>query len=280
MPNYHVKQMKQEDIQIAINWAEQEGWEPGIHDASLFYLADNKGFFKGVLKNEIIATGSAVIYDDQFAFFGLYILKPDYRGMGYGLQLTQHRHAYCGDRNKGLDGVLDKIDIYSRLGFIPCHKNTRYLLTSTIATAPHEGIVPLSTLPFEMIKQFDRQHFPAARNAFLKAWISQENGLGLGYIENGHLRGYGVIRQCQNAYKIGPLFAEEEKIADTIFLSLADFAKGARVFLDIPENNSSAMRLVERYQMDQVFATIRMYTKEKPQLKDKQIYGITSFELG
>lgn len=280
MTDCRIEQMREGDLQIAIDWAEKEGWEPGIHDAALFYLADKHGFFKGILNNQIIATGCAVNYDNKFAFFGLYIVKPEYREHGYGLALTQHRHAYSGDRNKGLDGVLDKANIYCRLGFKPYYENARYVLMCPIDSPLDKALVPLSGISFELIKAFDRQHFPAERDHFLKAWITQEEGLSLGFIDKGHLRGYGVVRRCRKAFKIGPLFAEEESIADSLFRGLACFTKNEKVFLDIPENNPLAISLVERYQMEKVFGTVRMYTKEKPILKDQQIYGITSFELG
>ena len=51
---------------------------------TLFYQADPNGFLVGMLDDEPIATGSAVIYDKQFAFCGLYIVKPAYRRQGLG----------------------------------------------------------------------------------------------------------------------------------------------------------------------------------------------------
>lgn len=280
MDDYRIELMTAADLQTATDWAEQEGWEPGCHDSSLFYLADKKGFFKGVMDDEIIATGSAVNYDDTFAFFGLYIVNPNYRGQGYGLALTKHRHVYCGDRNKGLDGVLDQVDVYARLGFKPYHENARYLVTMAITETPNPAIVPLQTIPFEKIKTFDRAHFPAPRDVFLKAWVNQSDGLSVGYVVNDTLKGYGTIRRCKKAYKIGPLFSETEEYAKDLFISLSHFAKGERIFLDIPCNNVSALSLVKEFKMEKVFATMRMYSKEQPILKDNEIYGITSFELG
>ena len=33
----------------------------------------------------------------------------------------------------------------------------------------------------------------------------------------GELVGYGVLRECHQGYKIGPLFADDEDVADSLF---------------------------------------------------------------
>ncbi len=89
-----IRTMRLDEVAIAVDWANQEGWNPGINDAELFYQADPSGFFAGEVDGELVAVGSAVVYDDNFAFCGLYIVAPEHRGMGYGLELTKHRLNY------------------------------------------------------------------------------------------------------------------------------------------------------------------------------------------
>lgn len=83
-----ISKMKRNEIDFAIDWAAKEGWNPGLHDAECFYLADSDGFLVGKIDNQIIAIGSAVAYDENFAFCGLYIVKEEYRGFNYGMDLT------------------------------------------------------------------------------------------------------------------------------------------------------------------------------------------------
>lgn len=66
--DYLIETMNQDEVNLAITWAAQEGWNPGIHDATCFYQTDPHGFFAGKLNGKTIAIGSAVIYDDFFAF--------------------------------------------------------------------------------------------------------------------------------------------------------------------------------------------------------------------
>jgi len=84
---YHIRPMRREEIDLAIEWAAREGWNPGLHDADAFHVADPQGFLIGLLDGEPVATLSAVRYGADFGFMGFYIVDPACRGKGYGLQL-------------------------------------------------------------------------------------------------------------------------------------------------------------------------------------------------
>lgn len=279
--DYTIERMSKEEIQLAIDWAAKEGWNPGLHDAECFYEADPNGFFAGKLNGKIVAIGSAVIYDDSFAFCGLYVVDAHYQGQQYGLALTKQRLAYIGKRNAGLDGVINMTDKYARLGYKIAHHNIRYRGQGIQTLAkPNSAIQPLTKINFNLLANYDRQHFPASRVNFLKCWINQPEGASLGYFKDSKLQGYGVIRACRKGYKIGPLFADNEKIADELFLALIKYAQDDFFYLDIPENNPNALALVKRYRLEKVFETARMYLRGEPKLPIEAIYGITSFELG
>lgn len=281
MNAFHIERMTRDEITIAVDWAKNEGWNPGLNDADCFYQTDPQGFFAGKLDGKIIAVGSAVVYDEQFAFCGFYIVDKEYRDQGYGMQLTQARLAYVGARNAGIDGVLEMVDNYTRIGYRFAHNNARYALEKKHPTAkPDSALVDLKTVPFAQILQYDRQHFPAPRAQFLAGWIKQNKALALGYVTDQQLKGYGVIRKCFAGYKIGPLFADSALIAEQLFTHLVEHAHAAVVYLDIPENNSLAVDLVRHYGMSKVFATARMYLKGAPKIAQQGIYGITTFELG
>ncbi|STY29545.1 GNAT family acetyltransferase [Legionella wadsworthii] len=282
MSKYHIEQMTQEEVTIAVEWARKEGWNPGLNDASCFYQTDPNGFFAGKLNDRIIAVGSAVIYDDSFAFCGLYMVDRKYRGQGYGIELTHARLAYVGDRNAGIDGVLNMIDTYAQIGYQFAHNNARYALDHSPIDAPkyNSHLMQLKATPKEQLIQYDRRYFPASREQFLCRWINQDTAFGLGYVQENQLKGYGVIRKCFEGYKIGPLFADNAFIAESLFQHLIQYAKNDIVYLDIPENNPSAVELVKKYNMDKVFATARMYLKGPPDIAIEGIYGMTTFELG
>lgn len=71
--NYTIKTMTREEVGIAIEWAVQEGWNPGWHDAACYFTADPNGFLMGFLGGEPIATISVVKYGESFGFLGLVV---------------------------------------------------------------------------------------------------------------------------------------------------------------------------------------------------------------
>jgi len=65
-----------------------------------------------------------------------------------------------------------------------------------------------------------------------------------------------------------------------LFAALQEDISDETVILDVPENNPLAMLLARKNAMREVFATMRMYQKQLPDIDHSRIYGITTFELG
>jgi GNAT superfamily N-acetyltransferase len=157
--DYRIERMSLSDVEIAIDWAAREGWNPGLNDAVCFHAIDPHGFFMGMLDGRMIASGSAPVYDGEFAFVGLYIVAPEFRGGGYGLALTEAMLAYAGNRNVGLDGVEVMAERYARLGFRTAHRSVRHGFTPTKVQTVTAEVVPLTQVPFAEIAAYDRGHF-------------------------------------------------------------------------------------------------------------------------
>ncbi len=85
--NFQIRIMTRNDLDIAVSWAAKEGWNPGLHDAECFYQTDPQGYFMGFIDNDPIGCISAVSYGKDFGFLGFYIVKPEYRRKGYGIQI-------------------------------------------------------------------------------------------------------------------------------------------------------------------------------------------------
>jgi GNAT superfamily N-acetyltransferase len=278
--DYRIEPMPFSGVETVIDWAAREGWNPGLGDAACFYAIDPSGFFMGVLDGRPVARVSMPIYDERFAFCGLYIVDPAYRGRGFGLTLTRASLDYIGDRNAGLDGVEAMAEKYARLGYQRAHRSTRYNFIPQRQETPAREIVPLAQVPFAKLAAYDRAHFFASRDRFLQRWIAQPHAVGLACVDNGELKGYGVLRKCRVGYKIGPLFAEASGIAEALFGGLCNHAIGEPVSIDIPEPNQAGLRLAAKHDMRSDFACERMYLRGDPGLPLDTIYGITSFEAG
>lgn len=117
-------------------------------------------------EGEPAAVISVVRYGPAFAFLGLYICRPDLRGMGYGYRVWTARLAHAGQRTIGLDGVPDQQQNYARSGFVLAWNNARY--EGVGGGAPVEGLVDLDTVPFDFIARYDAHTFEADRWRFLR----------------------------------------------------------------------------------------------------------------
>lgn len=280
-PHYLIRPMSRQEAGLAVEWAAREGWNPGLYDMDSFYQADPEGFLLGLLDGQPIASISVVKYGDDFGFLGFYIVTPSFRGQGYGLRLWQAGMARLAGRNVGLDGVVEQQDNYRKSGFVLACQNVRYEGRVAGDLSEPDGIVAFPGLPFEAFAVYDRDFFPADRTRFLCAWLAQPGLVALG-IRRGHqLAGYGVIRPCRSGYKIGPLFADDATLAERLLQALlARATPGALFYLDVPSVNAAAVALAERWGMQVVFNTARMYTGRPPSLAVGRMFGITSFELG
>ena len=276
--NLIVRKMAEADLALALEWAAADGWNPGLHDAHCFYAADPQGFFVGEREGVPIGCVSAVRYGSGFGFLGLYIVKAEHRGQGFGLELWRAALDHLGDRVVGLDGVVAQQENYRKSGFRLAFRNIRQ--QGRGGGAASSGLTDLAAIPIEEILRYEETAFPSPRAEFLKSWIGQPQAVALGVVDGRRLRGYGVLRPCQEGFKVGPLFADDEETAERLSAGLIARAPGAPVFLDTPEANPAAVALAARYAMAPVFETARMYKNGSPKMRLDRCFGVTTFELG
>ena len=282
MKNYIIRNMTYAEVKdIAVQWAADEGWNPGLNDAQVFYNTDTIGFFVGLLDNIPVACISAVSYESIFGFIGFYIVKKEFRGKGYGIKIWNKALEYLDSLNIGLDGVVAQQDNYVKAGFRLAYRNIRYEGIAADGFDNTTSVIPYSKHYFEKLVKYDSKLFPASRKRFLESWVELNDAQTFVSLENDALNGYATIRKCKVGYKIGPLFADDNDIANSLFISANKFAgEGSIIFLDTPEINVNAVNLAANYGMKKVFETARMYTKEEPNINIDNIYGVTTFELG
>ena len=280
MSNLQIRNLRPEEISLAVDWAAAEGWNPGLEDAACFAIADTQGFLVGEIDGEPVATVSCVNYDERFAFLGFYIVRAGFRGAGHGLRIWNAAIAHAGSRVIGLDGVVAQQDNYKKSGFVLAYANVRYGGTVTAPPSPPADVVALDKIPFAMVEADDATVFPAPRSAFLRTWIGAPGHIGRALLRDGRLAGWGVIRPCRTGRKIGPLVADDRAAADAIMQALLASAGNGEIVLDIPAVNRDGIAFAESMGLKPTFETARMYTGPVPSLRLDRVFGLTSFELG
>jgi hypothetical protein len=281
-----IRTMRRGEIDLAIELAAREGWNPGLHDAQCFAEADAQGFLVAEVDGRLAGCLSAVRYGAHFGFIGLYIVVPERRGRGVGWRLWTQGMQRLAGRLIGLDGVPAQQDNYRKSGFVLAWRNMRYAGTARHPAASGTAgggarIVPLADIDFATLCADDRRVFPAPRERFLRAWIAAPDAAALACMEGARLCGWGVIRRCREGHKIAPLVAETKDVANALFAALCEqVPEGDAVYLDVPLPNADALALAESRGMRGVFETARMYTGAAPPCELQRVFGVTSFELG
>lgn len=268
------------ELEFFIQEAKNEGWNPGLYDSKPFYEQDPEGFFIAYLNNKIVGSISAVSYQKQFGFMGFYIVLEEYRKQGIGHQLFHRALSHLNNHVIGLDGVLNQQNSYQKEGFKFFYKNQRFQGIAKNRSI-QQDLLLLDDVSVDEIIHYDTQIFGFERKSFLHEWLRmKESHVVFKRNSQNKISGYGLIRKCFQGYKIGPLFADNEKIAKEILDALISKVEGSIIFIDIPTYNQKALEMMKLYNFKPVFETVRMYKNGSPKQLLENVFGITTFELG
>lgn len=265
------------EVALMLDWAAEEGWNPGLEDAAPFFASDPGGFFVATVDNRPVAAISVVNHSDSFAFLGLYLCRPEYRGRGIGLGLWTHALAHAGERTVGLDGVPAQEANYARSGFVLTGRTRRLL-----------GIVPIAEvrLPIateedgEVIHQLDQAANGFARPNFLKAWTTETATRKTVLLErDGQVSGFATARRCRGAGKVGPIVAPSPEEAFDLTVQAAAAAGTNEIMIDVPDTQAEFEALLGDRGFVEVFATARMY-RGTPPTSAKTLRATATLELG
>lgn len=271
-------------LKILVKWAEKEGWNPGPHDADAYWATDPGGFYGYHSRGELIAGGSIISYGREFGFMGFFIVNPKYRSCGIGRKLWYQRRDTLISRLKegapiGLDGVVGMQVFYQKGGFKIAFRDVRYKKIGTKFKLD-KNISQINDNDTESILEYDKHCFGYLRPQFMQAWLKLPDNKTFKYIAHEKLKGFAIIRKATIGYKVCPLFADNEKIAEELYKACLNSVIGEQLFIDIPLKNQGSINLIKKYHASYVFECARMYFGKAPEIEIDKIFGITTFELG
>lgn len=269
------------DVRTLVDWGAAEGWNPGDHDAEAFVAADPTAFL-GIRDGQDWWAGvSAVRYSD-YGFLGLFIVRPALRGQGLGHAVWAAALDRLADLPVGLDGVVSMQDSYRRSGFVLDHRTLRFHGSLADLRPADLPAVRLSLADLDEVAALDHRVFGAQRRDFLSAWLAYPGAVTCGVRDgDGRLTGYGTVRPARTGGRIGPVFAESADAAHGVLAGIrAAVSPGTLVSIDVPATNTAALRLVEGCGLQVSFETARMYRGGRPGVVTRQVFGVTTLELG
>ncbi|MFQ6546505.1 GNAT family N-acetyltransferase [Aestuariibius sp. 2305UL40-4] len=267
------RRMALEDLRRALDWAAEEGWNPGLDDAEAFYAADPGGFFVAEEDGKPVASISVVNHNDDFAFLGLYICRPECRGRGIGFALWEEAMAHAGQRTIGLDGVAEQQANYARSGFVLAGTTRRF--SGDLTGREVAGIDPADTADIPTLIDREAQCSGVRKEDYLSAWF-RDTAHRKTFVASS--TGFVTVRRCRDGAKIGPLIAEDENTARDLIAAAAAAFPGP-FSIDVPDSAPTLAGICETLGLSVTFETARMYRGTPPVTGDG-LFAVTTLELG
>lgn len=265
------------DLEQILDWAAEEGWNPGLQDAPAFFAADPDGFFLAEKDGRAIAAISVVNHSDRYAFLGLYLCRPEHRGKGIGFALWQHALTHAGDRTVGLDGVPAQEANYAKSGFVLVDRTRR--LTGTLPVAPAAGILA-GPGDVDAILRLDAEANGYPRARYIGAWVTGTTDRKTVVLRDGAaLTGFATARRCREGVKIGPVIAPDAGVALHLAAQAAAAFQTASVIVDVPDVATDFGASLSGAGFVETFATARMYRGSAPAMMPT-LHAVCTLELG
>ncbi|MCA8926578.1 MAG: GNAT family N-acetyltransferase [Alphaproteobacteria bacterium] len=266
------------DLATMINWAADEGWNPGLDDANPFFASDPDGFFVAEMDNRSVASISVVNHNADFAFLGFYICHPDYRGQGIGMGLWTHAMAHAGNRTVGLDGVADQEANYAKSGFVRTGASMR--MAGSLSPQDDARVRRMQDGDLDRLLMLDAKANGFSRPGFLTSWLAEtqsRRSVVLGDADD--ITGFATLRRCREGVKIGPIVAPTAEDALCLVRAGLALLPADPVIIDVPSENSAFLSALQARGFNDTFATARMYRGAPPQ-RSSLLQAIATMELG
>ena len=297
-----------QDLKFAFDIANDENWGLAHGDAECFFTADPQGYFIGELDGKKICSTALISYPrNRVCVGGLSVTDPAYRKKGYARKLLESafvlqsfpRDYYMhGDSTNELISYYADVLSLRYLGWInyctiipalqaldalrlpPPVRSTNVVLTST------------ADVECEDLCVYEEQVMNLYRKEFLMKWTTLPGRQGWVAMDTGgSIRGFAVSRQIikpDDIYKIAPLYADSPDIACRLLQRIAEQVvstnKDAKLYLDVPSDNSHAVQLIKNHLGGRVLWELRrIYSKraaERPPIAVGKVYGLTSQTVG
>ncbi|MBZ4689255.1 MAG: Acetyltransferase protein [Cereibacter sp.] len=275
-----LRRMTLDDLEMVLDWAAEEGWNPGREDAAAFLASDPEGFFLAERDGRPTAAISVVNHDDRHAFLGLYICRPEFRRQGIGFALWSEALRHAGGRSIGLEGVPAQQANYARSGFVATGSTLRMegLLPAGLPSAT--GLRAWQPRDAIAVAALDLAATGHGRGRFLEAWTGESQARRTVVAEGPDgIAGFATARLCRSGGKIGPVIAPDCATALALIAGAAEALGLERIAIDVPQGNTPLLAALMAAGFAETFRTARMI-RGTPPAGSASLQAVATLELG
>jgi GNAT superfamily N-acetyltransferase len=243
--------MTKADVPAGMRLKEIAGWNQTAEDWMRFLDASERGCFVAEVDGEVRGTVTTITYEQRFAWVGMVLVDPQYRGRGLGTKLLKTAIEYLQDARIAaikLDATPQGKPIYEKLGFQAEYEIERWILKRTAEAAAQAGeTVPANMVSgqnLETILAEDREVFGADRSQLLKSLRQSAPEFTGAVWENSTLRGSAFGRHGSFADHLGPWMAKDKSAATQLLSSFIANSRRETLLVDCLKSNAIAGALL------------------------------------
>ncbi len=272
-----------DDIAFIRSLVSEQGWNAGVHDAETFTEADPDAWIVAEIDEQPVGIVLATRWNASHGWIGLYLVHPEFRGLGIGLALFRAALARLAPGSVGLDGDSRQQANYRRSGFVDVHANTRWRGPARLwcTRAENAEVVDACELPIEPLVVLDARAVGSPRSQLLRAWLAQPEARHVALLRDGHVSGLVTARPARQGWKIGPLYAPDASGAAALLAAAVQHLDpDDECWLDTPNPNDAATALMKGLSATGAPTSGRMVRGQGPVGDTSIVFGLLAHEVG
>jgi GNAT superfamily N-acetyltransferase len=251
------------DIPAGMRLKELAGWNQSEADWERFLAASPDGCFVAEVDGAVRGTAATISYEGKFAWVGMVLVDPEFRGKGIGTQLLEKTIEYL-DAAKipaiKLDATPLGKPIYEKLGFVTEYEIERMILKRDAADGSRQtDSSRVDNRQLRMVFDRDREIFGADRSGLLQSLHDNAPELTLVLERSNNLAAYAFGRRGSFADQMGPWMAADAQACEELLNTFLTRCHRETLIVDCMKAHSTASQLVRARGFSYARPLTRMY---------------------
>ncbi len=286
MPQPSMRQMTEADIPQAMRLKDIAGWNQVAADWKLLMALEPQGCWVAEQRRRIVATATAVRFENRFGWVGMVIVDPDFRRRGIATRMVTLAIEYLessGCPCQKLDATDAGARVYERMGFqVECRverwqRPAAHLLPGPVGSSRLEN---LEQQGLPALLELDQKAFGANRRPLLE-WYCRQATPRFSVWSETVPEGFVVGRPGSSAVQMGPLVARKTGSASRLMRSFLAALGPVETIADVIAANKAARRSLRRLGFSRRRVLYRMFRGRNSFPSDPETtFCLSGFELG